>query len=144
MKLDDLKFEAEEECLCCMMEFDDENIVHYTDKPDGDWRMSPYCYNCLKYIQDTYWNTYVDTIKKADCKASLRRAIAEGPPVNIRDKALPCDNDTSEVYQLQFQKEVISAKLKGSYEGNKRLEWWDELKEVLQGMDDKPLEESKK
>jgi hypothetical protein len=129
------EFEVDDECLSCYDDFTDETSVQYRDIPDGKWKKSPYCMMCMTYLQDNNWSKYMTDVKKADCKASLRRAMKDGPPINIRDSAIKCDNTSNEVYQLLYKNTIKSAKLKDSFEGDARTEWWDEWKNILETME---------
>ena len=126
-----------DECLVCFEDFDEELTIEYQDKPDANWKKSPYCYYCVKHIQDTKWGDYVKSVEQADCKASLRRAMADGPPINIRDKVFESetDNPSGEIHMLRYKGESLSAKLKGSLNGEERDKWWSEWKDILQTME---------
>lgn len=142
MASDLTNFEAGDECASCYEEFDNSNTVEYQNRPDGNWIKSPYCSECIQYLLDTGWAKYMTDVKKADCKASLRRALQEGPPVNLRDNVFKRENenDTGEIYQLKYSGTIQSAKLKDSLEGESRNEWWTEWKQILENME---IEDSK-
>ncbi len=83
-----------------------------------------YCYDCLQELLNTQWYDYIKGLK-TDCQASLTRLINLGPPMNYRDFAI---DEGKEIDNFLYQDHIIEAKLKGSFEGNKRLEFWQDLK----------------
>ena len=129
----------DDDCLCCWaVELDDETTVFYKESDTSEWKKGGYCIDCTKYLLDTQWQTYSDGVKKADCRKSLRDSLENGPPINLRDRAFPCENNTKEVFELKNNNENISPKLKGSLEGKERQEWWEHYKAILNALEDKP------
>lgn len=120
-------------CCCCLFDFEDDHklIVEYQTKKYSKWYLSPYCWECTDMLIKFQWELYVKSIEKADCAASLRRAIQKRPPVNLR---IECDEPyiQCEVYQLRLKhnQEIIPCKLVGSLEGDERQKWWDEKKQI--------------
>jgi len=131
-----INFNAGEDCVCCFEPFEGSNKVDYQNHVDDSWRQSPYCLDCITHLQNTNWDKYINDVTKADCKASLRRALEDGPPIYIRDKAFETEgiNNTGEIFQLRCEGKVISAKLKGSLEGDERNKWWNEWKNIMETM----------
>lgn len=135
-------FDSEiKQCKCCFGDMDKDVYAFYQENKDEDWYSSNYCKDCITQMLGNGWNIYVEQIKKADCKAALLKLIERGPPINLRDKlAFPCENPQCEVYAFYFDDKVQSAKLKDSFTGKKRKEWWDELKEIALAMKDESKE----
>lgn len=83
-----------------------------------------YCLECLELLKETQWNTYIKGLK-TNCQASLCRLIELGPPINYRDFAI---ENGHEIESFFDDNKIISAKLKGSYEGPLREQFWHDLK----------------
>jgi len=88
------------ECLCCFNEMNE--FVKYRDKEEGEWKISPYCEECIRYMLKIQFQNYVDEVKNETCKVSLERLIKLGPPKKFRDPKVPCENDGNEVYEFSF------------------------------------------
>lgn len=128
------------ECKCCLSEIDIINYVLYKDSSESKWLSCFYCCDCIQELLKTSWERYVKLIEKADCAAALKRLINIGPPINIRDPdGIPCDNESKEVYIFYFNDSEQSAKLVGSYVGEDRTKWWDELKETHKKFEEKEV-----
>jgi hypothetical protein len=119
------------DCVVCIEELTESTTVVYQDKKDSDWKKCVYCDACVKSMLDTKWEIFMQSLKKIDCEPAFKRIVASGPPINLRDSALPCDNDAKEVYMFKCNGEVFSAKLKESYIGEKRDALCKHLDEML-------------
>lgn len=122
-------------CYSCLDTLCEENYVLYKDKEENDWYPCIYCSECIKYMLDTQWGQYMQNISQPDCAATLRRILESGPPINLRDKSIICNNDNSEVYKFYFSKCEQSAKLKGSLVGEEREKFILHQKEILKTME---------
>lgn len=124
------------DCVFCCDDLTEENYVEYRAVPDGPWLKSIYCQPCLEthFIQGQ-WQKYLDSIAAADCAAALRRVLSAPPPINVKDAGLPCkDNGYNEEVQsfwFSSDKQVHSAKLVGSLEGEARDKFWSEKQAFL-------------
>mmetsp|Transcript_35398 Transcript_35398/g.36065 ORF Transcript_35398/g.36065 Transcript_35398/m.36065 type:complete len:174 (+) Transcript_35398:180-701(+) len=117
-------------CMSCWEELIDENYVEYKSSEDSPWQPSSFCSLCINHLLATQWNAFTTRLATTNCKAEARRMIERGPPINIRDPtALPCPED-GEVHSLWIMAtgEVQSAKLEGSYVGEERQKYWDEMR----------------
>ncbi|CAM9348735.1 unnamed protein product [Choristocarpus tenellus] len=116
------------ECMCCMEDINSENYVEYRTGEGNAWKAALFCEGCIEVLLKLQWKQYVDGLAKTTCKAEQRRMLANGPPINVSDRtALPCLEGES-VHSLWYSrdKQVHSAKLEGSLEGEERQAWWDE------------------
>ncbi|CAM9894947.1 unnamed protein product [Discosporangium mesarthrocarpum] len=124
------------ECLCCYDDITDSNYVEYrtgegrrsTKNLHVPWQPALFCEECIGRLLQSQWGKYVEGLAKSTCKAEQRRMLMNGPPINISDPtALPCPEGEL-VHSLWYasDKEVHSAKLVGSLEGEERQIWWDE------------------
>lgn len=135
----DIAVNIGDDCLCCWaVELDDETTVFYKDTDNSEWKVGGYCIDCTNHLLNTQWQTYSDGVKKADCRKSLRDSLENGPPINLRDRAFPCQNESKEVYSLKNNGEVLNPKLKDSLEGDERTQWWDHYKAILNALEDNP------
>ena len=105
----------------CALCFENKIIKYHIDE-DKDFI---YCYNCVLYLKDNQWYNYIKDLK-TDCQASLKRSIEIGPPVNVRDFAV--ENGKEIDYFIDNNK-MISAKLKNSFDVEKRDAFWTDLKQ---------------
>ena len=119
-------FSVKAECLSCFDDIINENFVLYKDTLTSKWKPCPYCSQCINHMIKTKWYDYIHQIDTADCAAALKRLLARGPPLNLRDQAIECDNGTSEIYMLYFNNAEQSAKLEGSLTGEERERWLSE------------------
>ena len=123
------------ECLSCMDDITIENYVLYKDQENNEWKSCYYCSICIKYMIDTQWDNYINSIEKVDCAATLRRLLEMGPPINFRDKTIECNN---EVYKFYYSGQEQDAKLKGSLIGKERDEWIENQRNILKIMENVP------
>lgn len=142
-----LKQENEISCVICFDDLTDENIVSYKRYGDANYIKSDCCNNCVKHLIETSWNNYMNSIKKADCEAEMKRLIEHGPPVNLRCMSfLTVDingekiKPDEEFESLYFDNQIQSAKLKGSLEfgSNERNLWMHEQQQVLEYLKTNP------
>lgn len=117
------------ECKCCCNEIGEENYVFYRDHKDGELIFCNYCDECITYLLENSWETYVKAVDKADCLAALKRLRELGPPINLREQGVPCNNESKEIYELYYKNSIQSAKLKNSLTGIEREKYWDVIKE---------------
>ena len=94
------------ECLCCFDEIN--NPVKYQSEKDGPWKDCHYCKNCIDYMLETQFTSYIDNIKKETCKVALEKLIKLKPPLKFRD---PTINEGKEIYTF----DGFSAELKNVY-----------------------------
>ncbi len=107
--------------MLCQLCYDNITIIKYKIK---DYKNFIYCYECLEILKDTQWDDYIKGLK-TDCQASLNRLIELGPPTNYRDFAI---ENGHEIESFLNGDQIISAKLKGSYEGLRKEIFWHDLK----------------
>jgi hypothetical protein len=119
------------ECASCLEEISSDKWIEYRDSKDSEWKDCQYCYNCIQYMLATKWGDFITSLEKINCEAEYKRIVASGPPVNLRDPALKCDNNTKEVYEFKCNQTILSAKLKDSYVGSQREELCQYLEEIL-------------
>ncbi len=106
----------------CRLCFEEMETIQY--EIDGVYKDFIFCYDCLETLKASQWDTYVNDLK-TDCQASLNRLILIGPPVNYRDFTI---ENGKEINSFLYQNNILSAKLKGSFEPQKRDEFWQDLK----------------
>lgn len=145
-----------QDCLVCCSPIDTQLYSEFRYHQEQEWIPSRYCWDCIQYLLKTRWQDYCDSITKADCAVALDRLIQNGPPINLRDPVGFYDPEPSkheeiqpgmfrnkdvslEVYEFKYCNNVLTAKLEGSLTGNKRKMWWDELKEIRQGLADNEI-----
>lgn len=129
------------ECLATMEDITDEegNYCEYQTAPSGTWHPALFASDVVQQLVDTQFHQYMKAVQQPDCKAELRRLVAKGPPIYVEDKhalALP-DGDTH-VAQLWFARDgqERSAKLDGALEGDARETLWQELRSLLDAMEE--------
>ncbi len=75
-------------CIICYDDFDESNKLQYyptTDtNADTDTKTNtisdfPYCIGCVNYEIENKWSSYIESLKKVDCEAALKRIIEKGP-----------------------------------------------------------------
>lgn len=121
-----------EECIICYDDLNEENRVQYIDKKGGSLKKCKMCKECVLDYQNKQWESYQKSISEEKCKKALKNIIEKGPPINIRDQnCFPCENENGEVYKLYYSGKFHSAKLVGSLTGEKRMNYWKELKKFI-------------
>ena len=105
------------ECACCFSDID--KIITYRDRADGEWKPCIYCGDCINYMLETQFATYVDRIKSETCKVALERLLKMGPPLKFSDPKVVCDNDRNEVYEFNG----FSSDLKNVYTGDRMVKY---------------------
>jgi hypothetical protein len=79
-------------CVSCYDDINETNFVLYkTDSgasSSEDWQSCFYCSECIKYILDTKWTTFMKMLEELDCKATFKRILEEGVPYMFRDSKL--------------------------------------------------------
>lgn len=141
------------DCLACCCSIEPELYSEFRYYHDQEWIPSRYCWDCIQYLLNNRWNDYCKGIANADCASALDRLIVNGPPINLRDPVgfydpNPMNHEeiqtgvfrnkdiSLEVLEFRYQENIISAKLEGSLSGQARIDWWNELKEIRQGLVD--------
>lgn len=121
-------------CQSCFDEIDETNMVKYQINNNHEWLLSNYCETCVNYLLNTSWKIFKDQVEKADCKKALQKILDVGPPTNLRDRVgfpNPIDKTKlTEIDNLFFcnNKEIKSAKLKGSLIGKEKDKYIEFLK----------------
>ena len=77
-----------EECLSCYDVIDCTNFVLYKDNLNENWKSCFYCSQCVKYMLETKWPTFIKMLEELDCKATFKRILIEGVPSYFKDKKL--------------------------------------------------------
>lgn len=110
-------------CISCYDNITNENYVLYKDNEISPWKSCNFCEICIINMIETQWELYVQNVATEDCEPTLRKLLNKGPPINLRENSIICDNEQSEVYKFWFANSEQSAKLKGSLEGEQRNKW---------------------
>jgi len=123
-------------CLCTYEDISEEagNYVEYQSYPSMKWSPALFEREIVESLVNSQFEKYVETVKKSDCQAELRRLLDQGPPIYVSDKvALPLPEGDEYVMKLWFAHDgkERSAKLKGALEGKERDNLWNELKLYL-------------
>ncbi|GLD96023.1 hypothetical protein PINS_up004701 [Pythium insidiosum] len=129
------------ECLATMDDITEEegNYCEYQTAPSGTWHPAKYSADVVRQLIETQFAAYMKKVEKADCKAEMRRLVATGPPVWLEDKhALPIPEGDTHICSVWFAKEdeEVSAKLPGALEGDARQKFWDELRDLMNAMEE--------
>jgi hypothetical protein len=129
------------ECRICYNDLTETNKALYNTFDNSEWLPIDVCSDCILLLQKSGWSTYISKIKSADCNASLKRLLKNGPPTNILLRDLIITNITNitnikeenntEVDNLYINGEIISAKLEGSLVGLERDKWIEEQHNCL-------------
>lgn len=125
---------TQRECLICMENISDEDIVLYNYEENDIWYVSNYCKKCVIQLRDKQWSAYINGLKD-DCKKSVKKLIDMGPPINIRDDHGFPEKKYTEIYQLFFDNSIQTAKLTESLTGEDRIKMIDNLLEMLHLLD---------
>ena len=115
-------------CSVCFEDMTPEIFVVYKVTQNNDWVPFTYCNECLTYIMESQWETYVSGLRKADCEATLRKLIEVGPPSHFRD---PRIENGAELFQFMCNSNVISGKLRNSLDGEVLSQFDAKLKDIL-------------
>lgn len=129
------------ECMATMDDITEEdgNYCEFQTAPSGLWHPALFCSDVVEQLLGSQFHTYMKKVQEADCKAELRRLVAQGPPVWLNDKhALPIPEGDTHISRVWFAKdgEERSAKLDGALEGEARDKLWQELKQLLEAMEE--------
>lgn len=129
------------ECMATMEDITEEegNYCEYQTSPSGAWHPAQFAAEVVQQLLDTQFHTFMKKVQEADCKAELRRLVAKGPPVWLEDKhALPVPEGDSHICQVWFAQDDVekSAKLEGALEGDARQTLWEELRQLLEAMEE--------
>uniref|UniRef100_A0A0G4FTQ5 Uncharacterized protein n=1 Tax=Chromera velia CCMP2878 TaxID=1169474 RepID=A0A0G4FTQ5_9ALVE len=120
----------EGECLVCFDDLSEENYVEYRTTPESAWFPGKFCEACLGQLMDTQFDKFCNDLSKTTCAREQRVLLERGPPINVFDKNAFPEAGDAEVHSLWFasDKEIHSAKLKGSLEGEARMKYWEDQK----------------
>lgn len=129
------------ECMATMEDITlaDGNYCEYQTAPSGAWHPALFAAEVVQQLLNTQFHTFMKKVQEADCKAELRRLVAKGPPVWLEDKhALPVPEGDTHICQVWFAKDGVekSAKLDGALEGDARQKLWDELRQLMDAMEE--------
>lgn len=127
------------ECLATMEDITIENYCEYQTAPSGKWYPALFAAEVVQQLVDTQFHSYLKKVQQPDCKAELRRLVTKGPPIWVEDKhAMPLQDGETHISNLWFAKEddTKSAKLDGAVEGEEREQLWNELKQLLDAMEE--------
>lgn len=98
-------------CLSCYDDINENNFVLYQINEDNNWKSCFYCCECIKYMLETKWTSFMKMLEELDCKATFKRILDEGVPNLFRDIKLA---DT-EITKFYFEGEEQSSKYKNPY-----------------------------
>lgn len=73
------------ECLSCYDNIDENNFVLYKINTKNTWNSCFYCSECIKYILNTKWKSFIKMLEELDCKATFKRILDEGLPNKFKD-----------------------------------------------------------
>lgn len=73
------------ECMSCYESIDETNFVLYKEKNELDWKSCIYCADCVRYILETKWQSFIKMLEELDCKATFKRILEEGLPNKFKD-----------------------------------------------------------
>lgn len=129
------------ECMATMEDITaaEGNYCEYQTRPSGAWHPALFAADVVQQLLASQFHTFMKKVQEADCKAELRRLVARGPPVWLEDKhALPLPEGDDHIAQVWFAKDGLerSAKLAGALEGEARQRLWDELRQLMDAMDE--------
>ena len=114
-------------CLSCYDDINASNFVLYQINEKTEWKSCFYCCECVKYMLDTKWTTFMKMLEELDCKATFKRILDEGVPNLFRDIKLA---DT-EITKFYFEDEEQSSKYKNPYTQEKIDEVLHSIHKIL-------------
>ncbi|CCF75198.1 conserved Plasmodium protein, unknown function [Babesia microti strain RI] len=123
----------EEPCLVCFEDISSSNFVAYQLIQNGPWYPAKFCIYCIKQLLDTMFDRYVYSLENSNCAKEQRALLDAGPPINIIEKHAFPEACSQEVYLLwdYSTNTAMSAKLKNSLTGQKRLDFWSEKRSIF-------------
>lgn len=62
-------------CSICFDEITPEHLVEYKKNSSNDWFTLSTCFECIILMKQSQFKTYVDGVKKSDCKKELKRLL---------------------------------------------------------------------
>jgi len=120
------------ECVCCLMELDNEQLTYYNHSHDPDtWIRCVFCWETISELLSTKFHQYMKDVYNSKCKKTLNGMMESGPPVWFSDKALPVP-EGAHVFQFRNNGREIDAIYDGAVRGNERQQLWDHVKEAIQ------------
>ncbi|KAF8821078.1 hypothetical protein IE077_000354 [Cardiosporidium cionae] len=135
---------GKENCLVCFDSITEELYVEYKVNEKSEWFPSKFCSNCIEEIQKTQYQKFIRNFTDSDCQREQRRLLLKGPPINLYDQHGFPEAGSQEIHSLWYydSKQINSAKLKDSVEGEDRKLLWDKMKNfvVQEGLDNSLLE----
>jgi len=101
-------------CIICYDDFDETNKLQYYPNTDTNVNTDtlidfPYCIGCVNYEIDNRWSLYIESLKKVDCGAALKRIIEKGP---ITWYSIPEINDGKSIKKFKLNNKDFSGMLK--------------------------------
>ena len=99
-------------CIICYDDFDESNKLQYYSNTDTDTDTItdfPYCLECVNYEIENRWSLYIESLKKVDCEAALKRIIEKGP---ITWYSIPEINDGKAIKKFKLNNTEFSGVLK--------------------------------
>ncbi|KAE9034673.1 hypothetical protein PR001_g9636 [Phytophthora rubi] len=129
------------ECMATMDDITEEegNYCEFQTAPSGLWHPALFCADVVGQLIASQFHTFMKKVQEADCKAELRRLVAKGPPIWLEDKhALPLPEGDTHIVQVWLAKDgqERSAKLDGALEGEARESLWEELRQLMNAMEE--------
>jgi hypothetical protein len=124
------------ECAAYLIDIDDNDYCEFQTN-DGLWHSSPYCSDVVKHLLQTGFHSYLKTIDQADCKATLRRLIQNGPPLYLNDKTFNISEDQY-IMKVWFKSEnrEIDAIYSDAPTEDDRMRLWDQHKAIFEQLPD--------
>jgi hypothetical protein len=122
-----------ESCCVCLDDITEDNFVLCRESSTDNFKECVGCSECVLNLLENKWNVYAESVEKADCASALKKSVKFGPPINLRCYDLENVTDkVKEYHEFYLNKEIISAKLKGSLIGEEREKWIKEQNVILE------------
>jgi len=120
-------------CMVCYEDIEEANYLEYQTSEGSQWFPSRFCSECVESIRQSQFGKYISDLAKTTCAKEQKRLLERGPPINIHDTHGFPESDGEEIYSLWSlaTKQVITAKLEGSLEGEERLKLWEAEKAFI-------------
>jgi hypothetical protein len=97
-------------CIICYDDFDESNKLQYYPNTETNTITDfPYCIGCVNYEIENKWSLYIESLKKVDCEAALKRIIEKGP---ITWYSIPEINDGKAIKKFKLNNTEFSGVLK--------------------------------
>lgn len=69
-----------------MCDCDDSELVQYQADPNGEWKKSIYCSDCMTYIHNNCWRVAKQNLFEVDCLAAFRGIQDHGLPTTLVER----------------------------------------------------------